>query len=197
MRKTVTNRLPLFYIDVPALRPGTVGAYAFAFVAVGVATALRLAVDPYVIGAQFVTFFPAIVIAALISGFGAGFLCAMLSTAAADFFLLSPRWSFSIEDSSNVANLLLFGPLASYCAFLIGRMRLAIEREQAERTLRASKDRLQLALDAAQLGWWQYDPLRRVILVDTRLKEIFDFTADETPLDEFIKRVHPDDAERV
>ena len=70
-------------------------------------------------------------------------------------------------------------------------------REQAERTLRTSKDRLQLALDAAQLGWWQYDPLRRVILVDTRLKEIFDFTADETPLDEFITRVHPDDAERV
>jgi PAS domain S-box-containing protein len=166
-------------------------------VAVGVATALRLAVDPYVVRAQFVTFFPAIVITTLISGFGAGFLCARLSTAAADFFLLSPRWSFSVEDSANVANLLLFGPLASYCAFLIGRMRLAIEREPAERTLRASKDRLQLALDAAQLGWWQYDPLRRVILVDTRLKEIFDFTADETPLDEFIKRVHPDDAERV
>jgi PAS domain S-box-containing protein len=197
MRKTVAKRLPLFYIDVPAVRPGTVGAYAFAFVSVGIATALRLAVDPYVVGAQFVTFFPAIVITTLISGFGAGFLCAMLSTAAADFFLLSPRWSFNVEDPANVANLLLFGPLASYCALLIGRMRLAIEREQAERTLRASKDRLQLALDAAQLGWWQYDPLRRVILVDTRLKEIFDFTADETPLDEFIKRVHPDDAERV
>jgi PAS domain S-box-containing protein len=36
-----------------------------------------------------------------------------------------------------------------------------------------------------------------VILVDTRLKEIFDFTADETPLEEFVKRVHPDDLERV
>jgi hypothetical protein len=65
MRKTVTKRLPLFYIDVPAVRPGTVGAYAFAFVSVGIATALRLAVDPYVVGAQFVTFFPAIVITTL------------------------------------------------------------------------------------------------------------------------------------
>jgi PAS domain S-box-containing protein len=36
-----------------------------------------------------------------------------------------------------------------------------------------------------------------VILVDTRLKEIFDFTADETPIEEFFERVHPDDAERV
>jgi hypothetical protein len=79
MRKTVPKRLPSFCIDVPALLPGTVGAYAFAFafVAVVVATALRLAVDPYVVGAQFVTFFPAIVITTLISGFGAGFLCAM------------------------------------------------------------------------------------------------------------------------
>jgi PAS domain S-box-containing protein len=63
--------------------------------------------------------------------------------------------------------------------------------------LRASKDRLQLALDATQLGWWQYDSLRRAILVARRLKEIFDFTADEMPLDEFMKRVHPGDAERV
>jgi hypothetical protein len=76
----IAKRLPSFYIDIPALRPGTVGAYAFAFVSAGVATALRLAVDPYVVGAQFITFFPAIVITTLISGFGAGFFCAVLST---------------------------------------------------------------------------------------------------------------------
>jgi PAS domain S-box-containing protein len=197
VREIIWKRLPSFYIDVPALRPGTVGAYALAFVSVGVATTLRLAIDPYLVGAQFVTFFPAIVITTLISGFGAGFFCAVLSTAAADFFVLSPRWSFNIEDPGNVADLLLFGPLASYCAILIGRMRMAIEREQAERALRASKDRLQLALDAARLGWWQYDPVHRVISVDTRLKEIFDFTSNETPIEEFMERVHPDDAERV
>ncbi len=70
-------------------------------------------------------------------------------------------------------------------------------RKQAEQDLQASKDRLQLALNAAQLGSWQYDLRHRVILVDTRLKEIFDFTADETPIEEFMKRVHPDDAKRV
>jgi PAS domain S-box-containing protein len=80
----------------------------------------------------------------------------------------------------------------------------AARRQAAEHDLQASKDqlqvskdRLQLAFDATQLGWWQYDPLRRVILVDTRLKEVFDFTADETPIEEFFERVHPDDAERV
>jgi hypothetical protein len=73
MLKNITKRLPSLYIDVPALRPGTVGAYALAVVAVAVATALRLAVDPYLVGAQFVTFFPAVVITTLISGFGGAF----------------------------------------------------------------------------------------------------------------------------
>ena len=118
--------LRLIYVDVPALRAGTVGAYALAFVAAGVATALRVALDPFLVGAQFITFFPAIVITTVISGFGAGFFCAVLSTAAADFFVLAPRWSFSfsVEDPANVADLLLFGPLAAYlvislpgCAF--------------------------------------------------------------------------------
>jgi K+-sensing histidine kinase KdpD len=94
------------YINIPALRPGTIGAYALAVGSAGVATMLRLAIDPYVVGVQFVTFFPAIIITTLISGFGAGFLCAVLSTATADFFVLAPRWSFNVEDPANVANLL-------------------------------------------------------------------------------------------
>jgi PAS domain S-box-containing protein len=193
--KIITKRLTSFSIDVPALRPGTVGAYALAFVSVGIATALRLAVDPYVVGAQFVTFFPAVVITTLISGFGAGFFCAVLSTAAADFFVLSPRWSFSVEDPANVADLLLFGPLAFYCVILIGRMRMAIEHDQAERALRASKDRLQLALDAALLGWWQYEPRHGLVSGDRRFREIFDVTKDQMKIEEIEKLVHPDDAE--
>jgi PAS domain-containing protein len=35
-------------------------------------------------------------------------------------------------------------------------------RKQAEQALQASKDRLQLALNAAQLGSYQYDPLHCV-----------------------------------
>jgi PAS domain-containing protein len=93
-----------------------------------------------------------------------------------------------------VANLLLFGPLASYVVMVISQMRIAIEREQEK----ASKGRLQLALDAAQLGWWQYDPLNGVALWwDRRSKEIYDVADDKTDIEEFTKRVHPDDVERV
>jgi PAS domain S-box-containing protein len=199
MRKITAKRLSSFYVDVPALRPGTVGAYALAIVSVGVATVLRVALDPFLVGAQFVTFFPAVVITTLISGFGAGLFCAVLSTAAADFFVLAPRFSFSfyVNDPAALADLLLFGPLAFCCVILIGRMRLAIEHEQAERALRASKDNLQVALDAAQLGSWQYDLRHRVFSGDERAKEIFEFAENEASLEEVMTRVNPDDVEKV
>jgi PAS domain S-box-containing protein len=71
-------------------------------------------------------------------------------------------------------------------------------RKQAEQDLLASKDRLQLALDAARLGSFLYDPRRRVLSGDARAKEIFDFdiAQDEATIEELLKRVHPDDVER-
>jgi PAS domain S-box-containing protein len=72
------------------------------------------------------------------------------------------------------------------------------ERKRAERALRTSKERLQLALDATQLGWWQYDPLRRVISGDTRSREIFNAPAGDIPIEDIVtKRLHSEDAQRV
>jgi PAS domain S-box-containing protein len=68
--------------------------------------------------------------------------------------------------------------------------------KRAETALRDSKDRLQLCLDAAQLGWWQYHPRRRVVWGDMRFKEIFAVTTDEVLIEEIKNLVHPDDAER-
>src|SRR5215470_6990699 len=84
------QRLAQVYIDIPALRPGTVGAYAFAFLCAAIASALGGAIDPYVVGVPFVTFSPAVIIATLISGFGASVFFVVLSAASATFFLLPP-----------------------------------------------------------------------------------------------------------
>ena len=70
-------------------------------------------------------------------------------------------------------------------------------RKRAEEDLKASKDRLQLALNAAQLGSWQYDPRHRVFSGDARAQEIVDFAKNEAPIEEVMKRVHPDDVEKV
>jgi PAS domain S-box-containing protein len=60
-----------------------------------------------------------------------------------------------------------------------------------------SQMRLQLAMDAAHLGSWQYDPLRRVLSGDMRYKEIFDVAKNEAPIEEIMERVNSDDTERV
>ncbi len=72
-------------------------------------------------------------------------------------------------------------------------------RKHAEQALQASKDRLELALDAARLGSWQYDPLRGILTGDVRAKEIIavDAARDEVPIDEILSRLHPDDVGRV
>ncbi len=118
------------FIDVPALRPGTAGAYAFGFLCAGLAAALRIAIDPYVVGVQYITFFPAVIIATLIGGSGAGLFCVTLSAAAASFFILPPRWSFYIEHPGEVLALLLFILAALSNVILVAGIRFVVERYQ-------------------------------------------------------------------
>jgi two-component sensor histidine kinase len=124
------QKLPLIYVDVPALRPGTLGAYGLAFVAAAIATALQLAIEPYVGGVQYVTFFPAVIITTLMSGLGAGMSCLALSVGAVAFFLLPPRFSFHAEHLSDLLTILLFILMTFSIVILIAGMRFAIERCQ-------------------------------------------------------------------
>jgi PAS domain S-box-containing protein len=70
-------------------------------------------------------------------------------------------------------------------------------RKRAEQDLLASKDRLQIALNVARLGSYQYDPRRRVFSGDARSQEIFDFPENEASIEEIMKLVHPDDVSMV
>jgi two-component sensor histidine kinase len=147
-------RVPI-YIDIPALRPGTVSAYVFPFLATGAAAVVRVAIDPYVVGVEYITFFPAVVITALISGFGAGLLCIALSAVAALFFVLQPRWSFYVESPAEQLDLVLFILEALFYVILITGLRSSLEQyralsrdleqrvEERNEELRESRDRLQ------------------------------------------------------
>ncbi len=88
-------------------------------------------------------------------------------------------------------------PVAEVDTLMAELRRAAARRHAAEDWLRESKDRLQIALDVAQLGSYRYDPRRRLFSGDTRSQEIFDFSKDETTLEEFLKVVHPDDVDLV
>jgi type I restriction enzyme M protein len=88
------------------------------------------------------------------------------------------------------------GTLLHYRSFLSD----ISERKRAEAALRESQVQLreaaaqrQLALDAAKLGWWHYDPLTNVSWYDNGYCTIFDVTGSERPNDEILERLHPDD----
>jgi PAS domain S-box-containing protein len=185
MHQIITKDLASIYTDVPTLRPGTAGAYALSLASAGVATVVRLAIDPYVMGAECLPFFPAVIITALIGGRDAGLFCVALSTAAVVFLQMPPL------------TLLLFVLLAIFLVILITRMRLAIQRELAAHALEASKDCLQSTLDAARLGSWRYDARHRVFSWDARSKDIFGVPEDGATVEEFMNSVHPDDVEGV
>jgi PAS domain S-box-containing protein len=86
-------------------------------------------------------------------------------------------------------------PVAEVNTLIAELQGTAAKQHMAEDLLRKAKDRLQLALDSAQLGWWQYDPRRNVSLWDLRAQEILDVAKDEAPFEELVRRIHPDDRE--
>jgi len=79
-----------------------------------------------------------------------------------------------------------------FCACTEDTARVMAERE---------RDRLasqhQLALNAARMGWWHYDPAAKVARWDERYAEIFGVAGDEAPNEQILKRLHPDDLPRV
>jgi hypothetical protein len=100
------HRLERFYVEIPALRPGSVGAYGLAIVMAACATLIRLAIDPFVEGIQYITFFPAVIITTFVSGIRAGSLYVALCAAAAWIFILQPSGQISIASWHESSRLL-------------------------------------------------------------------------------------------
>jgi PAS domain S-box-containing protein len=88
-------------------------------------------------------------------------------------------------------------PIAEIDTLMAELRRTAAKRRAAEDSLRASNERLQLAINAALMGWWQYEPRHRIVSWDMRAREILGIAEDRTPLDKAVKLLHPYDTERV
>ena len=57
---------------------------------------------------------------------------------------------------------------------------------------------LQLALDAAELGTWNWDPATNELVWSERCRTLLGLSADEPPtVDNFLRLVHPDDRAAV
>jgi len=66
----------------------------------------------------------------------------------------------------------------------------AVRAEQDRARLAAHR---QLALDAAQMGWWHYDPRTDLWTFDQRYGEILSVSGTQRPSDEIVRYIHPED----
>jgi PAS domain S-box-containing protein len=73
---------------------------------------------------------------------------------------------------------------------------IAIERRQSAEALRVSRERLDLVIEASQVGVWFCDLPFTELVWDARVKEHFWLAPDaRVPIDLFYERLHPDDRE--
>jgi two-component system CheB/CheR fusion protein len=69
---------------------------------------------------------------------------------------------------------------------------------EIELLFQESKDRLQLAIDAAGLGTWDYNTLTGELISDSRCKEMFGLLPlEKIDYKRFIALIHPDDKDRI
>jgi PAS domain S-box-containing protein len=73
------------------------------------------------------------------------------------------------------------------------------ERKQAEEALRESQERLELALEGAELGMWDWNIQTGELVFNRRWAEMVGYSPDEIRphIDSWEDSIHPEDAERV
>ena len=170
---------------LPRLRQRRALGLGIGAVLAGVAIGLRLLLPEL---APFLTFFPAVLLSAFFGGRAAGLLALAATGVAAPFFL-PPH--FPLPDSfwgwAMIAGYLITGGLI---IFIVDLLDTAVGR------LRAERERLNLALRAANAGTWEW--LGQEVRWDRTFYEVTGLDPSTPPsLDTYLAHIHPDDRPRM
>jgi signal transduction histidine kinase len=122
--------------------------YAAAALAVALAAGATLALRPWMGPSVSLLFFPAIVVSAVIGGYGPSVLAAVLSTGCLAFFIIPPINSFAIGAGDAIR-------LAVFALVAIGTASVSSARQRAERAQRAAFRELQRGIATLRKvsGW--------------------------------------------
>jgi PAS domain-containing protein len=162
-------------------------AYALALASTALSALARWMLPAALTPAPYLGFYPAVVVSAALGGTGPG----LFSTFASLLLVNFAFGRFDVHDHGALARQVIWVVASIGVSILAGSQRAArIQRD------RFAKQR-QLALDAARMGWWHYDPVTRMATYDQRCSEIFGVTGQERPSEEILKLVHPADLRRV
>ena len=191
--------------ESPELGQSFVSRYGCAVVSIVVGTGVRLLFDR-LLGDRnpFSVSLFAVLVTTWYSGLRPALVCGHLGLFSADYFLLPPRHSFSIQGINHWVDLVLYLALSVGIAVLGGRMqdaRLAISRnlQQTQKVLSLTEERLKLTLHASGIAVWSWDIGQNIITADEHSSTLFGLPPGQFPkmVEEFGALVHPDDRERV
>ncbi|MFZ5829098.1 MAG: ATP-binding protein [Planctomycetota bacterium] len=153
--------------EAPGGRPASLAMrYGFAVLAVALAAMLRCALE-WTVGdlrATYITFYPAVMLAAIVAGGRAGLLATVLSALIADLWILAPGTLFTVHGSSDWVGHLFFLCMGGFLSLVADQYRqarrraaayeselaLQIERRRAERE--HARDKEFMAVTLASIG---------------------------------------------
>jgi PAS domain S-box-containing protein len=154
---------------VEGIRQHPDAAYGIAIGLVALATLTRWAMGDYIGGnVPFITFFPAIIIGALLGGIWPGVCATILSVLAAWYLFLPPAFSFELEYREFV-QLLLF---VFFC--LINLAAVAVVNAVMDRA-RAQEENARILLDGVPAGIVVLDAQGNIKLVNASTERLFGY----------------------
>ena len=128
--------------------------YAFAVLAVAAATYIRYALGSHWgVTPTYITFYPAVMLVAVLAGLGPGLAATFLSAAATDFFILEPRGSFAIAalgDRIAIAVFIVMGVSISLLAEAMRRRNVELARARSELDRAQAQSLLAAFVDSAE-----------------------------------------------
>ena len=191
--------------------------YGVAVLAVAGGLLLRLALTAWVGEGlpTYITFFPAVVVAALLAGRGPGLAATALTVIAVDYWVNSPGRLFVYGTPVEGAGVVLFLFMGVFLTGLTELYRQArekslayekvlalrnaeAEKHHAEQALAQTVEGRRLALEAGRLGTWNYDFLTGEVIWDARCRALFGVAhGDHIDYEKAISLIHQEDRQQV
>jgi PAS domain S-box-containing protein len=170
------------FSDWFASRAGPLGTYVATTALVGVALGLRLFLTPWLIGAQFITFFPAVIVATLACGTAPGVVSVVLSALAARYFL--EPGGFSIQEGYSLAFFIAVALMDVAVISLLLAANAALKAslvriEDLNVGLAVSEARFRNLLENAPDAMVIVDGRERIVLVNAEAERMFGYKRSE------------------
>ena len=165
------------------LRQRPMIGFCVAILAVAASVAVRLVFGDSLREVPFITFFPAIAVAAAVGGVRAGSLALLVSASLANYWLLPPYFAFSTGRVA-IVQTLFFVMVAGLILFVIEVMNQAIDR------MARLTENARLLLEAQPTGVVAVDAEGRIHLVNSAVERQLGYSRDEL-IDQSVEMLLP------